>query len=187
MPPLTNPQSKSKPITIRALALQSALTSHPSRSPSPSPAPEAIPHTEEQRALRASTIAAFHHAVSSDEDGEDGVLVPREKTKDEVEREEEEYREFLRGAVGGELELEGLVEIEEDSLGIRVQEEEGGKKKKKKGKKERKEEEGKSKGKGKSKEEGDQEFLMRSLSFMIHAMFNTLNLSLAVTSSTGVG
>ncbi|KAF7969961.1 hypothetical protein HWV62_25512 [Athelia sp. TMB] len=147
----------SKPLTMRQAALDSAL-----RTTSRSPTPEhhaALPHAEEQRALRSETIAVFQGAADDDDD--DNLFVPREKTKDERERDEEEYRDFLQREVGEDL--EGLVTIEEDVIGARVAEGEKeedkeaepveGKKKKKKSKKD--------KGKGKEKaQETDQEFLM---------------------------
>src|ERR1700731_611025 len=103
---------KSKPVTIRQVALESAL--HPD-SRSASPEPET--HAEEQRALQDETIAAFHTALRGDDgngvedDDDDTLLVPREKTKDEMEKEEEEYREFLQREVGGDLET--LITVEE--------------------------------------------------------------------------
>ncbi|KII95576.1 hypothetical protein PLICRDRAFT_170210 [Plicaturopsis crispa FD-325 SS-3] len=152
------PRDKSKPITVRQAALDAALH-FGSRSPSPSLEP--LPHAVEQRALRDETIAAFHHAVAEDED--DGLLVPREKTRDEREQEEEEYRAFLEREVGQDL--DGLITVEGKGLreegdgdedGKDVDEDEdmdGAEKKKKKKKK-------KSKSKGKAKAETDQEFLM---------------------------
>ncbi|KAG6866685.1 hypothetical protein C0991_000795 [Blastosporella zonata] len=98
----TKVKDKSKPVTIRQVALHSALNPD-SRSPSPEP----LPHVEEQRALRDETIAAFHSAVK---DEDDDFLVPREKTRDEQELEEEEYREFLEREVGGDL--KALVDIQ---------------------------------------------------------------------------
>ncbi|CCM05885.1 uncharacterized protein FIBRA_08122 [Fibroporia radiculosa] len=89
-------KDKSKPITMRQHALASALNPE-SRSPSPEP----LTHVEEQAALRRETIAAFHTAIAEDDD--DTLLVPRERTKDELEREEEEYRAFLEREVGEEL------------------------------------------------------------------------------------
>ncbi|KAG1772093.1 hypothetical protein EDD22DRAFT_976667 [Suillus occidentalis] len=140
----------SKPLTFRQAALASALEANTSRSPTPEPY---IPtHTEEQLQLRDETRAAFHTAV--DESDDDGLLVPREKTKDELEHEEEEYREYLRHAVGQDL--EGLIEIENSGIGAEAEkgEEGAGGKRKSKTKKKGKEV------KGKSKQEADQEFLM---------------------------
>uniref|UniRef100_D8QA87 Kri1-like C-terminal domain-containing protein n=1 Tax=Schizophyllum commune (strain H4-8 / FGSC 9210) TaxID=578458 RepID=D8QA87_SCHCM len=134
------------------VALENALD-RGSRTPSPEP----VTHVEEQRALRDETIAAFHTAVDSADD-EDDLLIPREKTKDELEREEEEYRTFLEREVGEDL--SHLVSVESaagTSAAVEEAEEESPKKKKKKEKK--KAEKGQEKGR-KSKEEEDHEFLM---------------------------
>ena len=84
-------------MTIRQAALQSALLNPDSRSPSPEP----LPHVEEQRALRNETILAFNQTIAPDD--EDDILVLREKTRDEQEVEEEEYRVFLEREVGDDL------------------------------------------------------------------------------------
>ncbi|KAL1759954.1 KRI1-like family C-terminal-domain-containing protein [Schizophyllum commune] len=121
------------------------------------PSPEPVTHVEEQRALRDETIAAFHTAVDSADD-EDDLLIPREKTKDELEREEEEYRTFLEREVGEDL--SHLVSVESaagPSATVEEGEDESPKQKKKKEKK--KVEKGQEKGR-KSKEEEDHEFLM---------------------------
>ncbi|KAF7428854.1 hypothetical protein PC9H_008086 [Pleurotus ostreatus] len=144
-------KDKSKPVTLRQVALEEALNPD-SRSPSPEP----LTHVQEQEVLRKETIAAFKGVASGDES--DDLLVPRSKTKDELEQEEEEYRTFLEREVGPDL--AGLVTVE---AGVMAQEEEDdgrpeetrGKSKKKKSKK--------SKGaaaQDKPKEEADQEFLM---------------------------
>lgn len=143
-------------MTLRQQALDAVLNPHGSRSPSPAP----LTHVEEQRALRSETISAFHRAAAGDEEDEqdeDDLLVPREKTKDEIEREEEEYREFLEREVGEDLRT--LVTVE----GTQVREEAGDdeKKAKKKGKKERKKKREKEEVQGKTKEEEDQDFLMK--------------------------
>ncbi|KAH7925289.1 Krr1-domain-containing protein [Leucogyrophana mollusca] len=148
-------KDKSKPVTIRQVALESALHAT-SRSPSPEP----LAHVEEQRMLQDETRAAFHRAVDGDDDEDDGLLVPREKTRDEVEREEEEYRAYLEREVGEDL--GGLVVLEDGGagsvdVGLEDRGEESGSPKKKKGKKKEKEKE---KGKGKDKQETDHEFLM---------------------------
>ena len=121
---------------------------HPgSRSPSPEP----LTHVKEQEALRDETIAAFHGAVSGDDDDEEDLLVPREKTKDDLEKDEEEYQEFLKREVGEDI--GHLITIEDDSpVKVQEEDEEEGRKEKKSKKK--------SKGKGK-KEEADHEFLMK--------------------------
>ncbi|EPQ55289.1 Krr1-domain-containing protein [Gloeophyllum trabeum ATCC 11539] len=130
-------KDKSKPLTIRQQALDAVL--NPSRSPSRSPSPE-VTHVEEQKALRDETVSAFHHAIKDDDDSD--ILVPREKTQDELEREEEEYREFLQREVGDIRELVMIEPAEEEVRNEKEQE----KKMSKKGKK--------------SKENEDQEFLM---------------------------
>ncbi|KAF4563110.1 hypothetical protein EYR40_007168 [Pleurotus pulmonarius] len=143
-------KDKSKPVTLRQVALEEALNPD-SRSASPEP----LTHVQEQEVLRKETIAAFKDAASGDES--DDLLIPRSKTKDEIEQEEEEYRIFLQREVGPDL--ANLVTVE---AGVMAQEgdddlleEAEGKKKKKKSKK--------SKGavaQNKPKEEADQEFLM---------------------------
>ncbi|KAJ3508823.1 hypothetical protein NLJ89_g5548 [Agrocybe chaxingu] len=160
---------KSKPVTIRQANLESML--HGSRSPSPEAddGPQPLTHVQEQENLRKETIAAFHDAVG-DEDGDD-FLIPREKTKDEQEREEEEYRAFLEREVG---DLRELVSVDGDRDDDEVQVEEGQeeegekegeprkkKKKKSKSKDTADQQEGTSSGKRKKKKaEEDQEFLM---------------------------
>ncbi|KAI0359278.1 Krr1-domain-containing protein [Trametes cingulata] len=146
-------KDKSKPLTIRQHALASALEDARSRSPSPQP----LTHMEEQQELRQETIAAFHTAVDAKDDveEEDDFLIPREKTKDEIEREEEEYRAFLQREVGEDL--TGLVTVDGDTAGVLdgADEAEDAGPAKKKSKKEKKE-----KKPAKSKQEEDQEFLM---------------------------
>ena len=101
--------------------------------------------------------------MSGDASDEDDLLVPREKTKDELQCEEEEYQEFLRREVGEE-DLRQLIEVDQDVINIHEnppigQGDDDGKKKKKKDKGKEKE-----KGRPKTKEEKgieDQEFLMK--------------------------
>ncbi|KAL0955705.1 hypothetical protein HGRIS_001925 [Hohenbuehelia grisea] len=148
------PKDKSKPITLRQVALDAVLNPT-SRSPSPSPAP--ITHHEEQRHLRDETIAAFHQAVPGDgDDDDDDLLVPRSKTKDEIELEEEEYRAFLEREVGPDL--KNLVTVDADTALRQDDAVEPSSSKKKKKKKSKA-----AKGDGApkiSKEEEDKEFLM---------------------------
>ncbi|THG93774.1 hypothetical protein EW026_g7557, partial [Hermanssonia centrifuga] len=123
-------KDKSKPLTFRQHALASALNPT-SRSPSPEP----LTHIEEQKALRNETITAFHTAVDI-EDDEDDLLVPREKTKDELERQDEEYRDFLQREVGEDLST--LITIEDNGVldePAQREEEEPKEKKKKRDKK----------------------------------------------------
>ncbi|KAG1878816.1 KRI1-like family C-terminal-domain-containing protein [Suillus subluteus] len=130
----------SKPLTFRQATLASALEANTSRSPTPEPH---IPtYTEEQRQLRDETRTAFHAAAESDDDE---LIVPREKTKDELEDEEQEYKEYLKHVVGPDL--ESLIEAENGEQGA-------DEKKKSKTKKSGNE------AKGMSKQEADQEFLV---------------------------
>ena len=107
-------------------------------------------------------MAAFHTVISGDGSEEDDLFIPREKTTDELEREEEEYQGFLRREVGEDLRQ--LIEVDQDIIGIHEtapsgQGDDEGQKKQKKVK-------GKEKDKGRpktkdEKEKGDQEFLMK--------------------------
>ncbi|KAG5646850.1 hypothetical protein DXG03_002227 [Asterophora parasitica] len=145
------PKDKSRPITMRQVALESALNLE-SRTPSPEP----LPHVEEQRALRDETIAAFHNAVPEDNE-EDSLLIPREMTQDEREMAEEEYRAFLEREVGDDLRELVAADVEEPN----AEGEDGKKEKKKKKKKKSKDNEAsKHTISAKSKQEADQEFLM---------------------------
>ncbi|KAF4598798.1 hypothetical protein EYR38_007206 [Pleurotus pulmonarius] len=143
-------KDKSKPVTLRQVALEEALNPD-SRSASPEP----LTHVQEQEVLRKETIAAFKDAASGDES--DDLLIPRSKTKDEIEQEEEEYRTFLQREVGPDLANlvtveAGVMAQEEDDDLLEEAEAEGKKKKSMK-----------SKGavaQNKPKEEADQEFLM---------------------------
>lgn len=129
-----------------------------SRSPSPEAEDPTLTYTQEQEVLRKETIAAFHHAAETAGD-EDDFLIPREKTKDEQEREEEEYRAFLEREVGDLKDLVSVeVRAEEDAESIHEEEEETAEKKKKKKKKSKKAAEETPK---KSKAEEDQEFLLK--------------------------
>lgn len=137
---------------------------HGSRSQSPeNDFPRPLTHVDEQEVLRKETIAAFHNAIPEGEG--DDFLVLREKTKDELEMEEEEYRAFLEREVGN---LRELVELDGDAHGRLVEttvgaegdsggkaEEKNERKKKKRGKNDggvdRKE----------TKAEEDQDFLMK--------------------------
>ncbi|KAL5521394.1 hypothetical protein ACEPAG_9320 [Sanghuangporus baumii] len=156
-------EDKSKPLHLRQHMLQSQLQST-SRSPSPEPLEPT--HAQEQAALRKETISVFHSAVSqghtnADESEDDDILVPREKTKDEIEREEEEYRAFLAHEVGEDI--GGLVSVER-AEGSSVDEEKGhdGRERETEEEKEKPDKKKKKK-KGKernSKEQDDHEFLM---------------------------
>lgn len=148
---------QSKPVTIRQMALESALDPD-SRSPSPEP----LTHVAEQRILRDETIAAFNNAI---EDQDDDFLVLREKTKDEQELEEEQYREFLEREVGGDL--RELVDIQSEERPVVSTVEEvpvNAAKKEKEKKNKQKAKQGKTSKENpstESKRESDQEFLMK--------------------------
>ena len=121
-------------------------------------------HVEEQENLRRETIQAFHNAVGDDSDDDD-LLIPREKTKDELEAEEEEYKAYLERQVGEDLKSIIQVDSKGDEEDVRsnADDDEGGKqdgddkKKKKKRKKSKLSEEVPKK----TKAEQDQEFLMK--------------------------
>ncbi|KAF8627768.1 hypothetical protein AX17_006133 [Amanita inopinata Kibby_2008] len=155
-------KDKSKPVTLRQAALEAVLDAD-SRSASPEPSEPT--HMQEQQALRDETIAVFHGAMTGDDEGGDeeddvGFLVRRDKTKDELEREEEEYRAFLEKEVG--VDLQDLITVEKIELGddaLLDKSPEVGIDGKEKRKKKKKGDKGKEKGK-KTKEQEDQEFLM---------------------------
>lgn len=103
---------------------------------------------------------------------EDDLLVPREKTRDEIEKDEEDYRAWLQREVGADL--RELVTVEpvgnEVEVGPVEEPEEEGKKKKKK-KKDKSKEEGAEKdvrAKSASKEDVDQQFL---LEYVLHIAY----------------
>ena len=134
-----------------------------SRSPSPRP----LTHEEEQRALRDETIAAFHHSVDNQNDDADDLLVLREKTKDELEQEEEEYRTFLEREVG--TNLADLVTVDSSTW----QEVQTGKEKKSEGTKRD------TRKLVKLKEEENQEFLMKYLITLVSVLYT--NASTAIS------
>ena len=93
--------------------------------------------------------------------------MPREKTKDELQREEEEYQEFLRREVGEDL--HEFITIDGSAIDIHgnAPNHEGdgdGKKREKKKDKGKGKEKGRPKTKEKEKEKEDQEFLIRCAS-----------------------
>ena len=147
---------------------------NPSRTPPPEDEQHPLTHVEEQEILRRETIAVFHGAV--DDQVEDDFLIPREKTKDEREREEEEYRAFLEREVGDLREVVSVDDLGNDEESVKeevveneneedMQVEKKKKKKKKKTNKTKDERDSNnelSNGKQKkTKVEKDQEFLMK--------------------------
>jgi protein KRI1 len=162
-----------KPLTLPEQRLAAALDVASTRSSSPvDPSPPPTPtHVAEQAALRAETIAAFHSgptvgrgsADSGDaeqEEEEGGLFALREKTKDEIEQEEAEYRAYLEREVGplekildlGEEEkVDAIRRIEDEDAHTRPDETDSGKKKRKK----------KAKKGAEDRKETDQEFLIK--------------------------
>ncbi|KAH9961622.1 KRI1-like family-domain-containing protein [Russula compacta] len=138
-----------KPITLPEQRLAAALDVATSRSASPEdPSPPPQAHVAEQAALRAETIAVFHSsAAARDPDAGDaeqeegGLFTLREKTRDEVEREEVEYRAYLEreaGPVEKILDLGEEIKVEDETrrqgtedMSVHPDEAEPGKKKKK--------------------------------------------------------
>ncbi|EJD08084.1 uncharacterized protein FOMMEDRAFT_116527 [Fomitiporia mediterranea MF3/22] len=150
-------KDRRKPLLLRQHILNSNLKT---TSRSPSPVPDGPTHAEEQATLRKETITVFHTAVPDDvaSEDEDDILIPREKTKDEIEQEQEEYRSFLAREVGEDI--GGLVTVESTGPALEDGEEEkerDSKQEENSEKKKKKKRKGKDK---KSKEEADHEFLM---------------------------
>lgn len=111
------------------------------------------------------------------DDDDDDLLIPREKTTDEMGKEEEEYREFLAREVGEDL--EGLITIEEDVIGSTE-----GKTNEVKQKKSKK---SKDKGQGNATQETDQEFLMKYEVLTIRVILQLSSLPLSAIFSIVVG
>ncbi|KAJ2404285.1 Ribosome biogenesis protein Kri1, partial [Coemansia sp. RSA 2531] len=63
-------------------------------------------HVQEQEALKSEFKAALGGDSSDDEEGDDGedFLVKKEKTKDEIAKEDVDYRKFLLDSMGGDAE-----------------------------------------------------------------------------------
>ncbi|PVF96620.1 Krr1-domain-containing protein [Serendipita vermifera] len=101
-------KDKTKALHIKQHVLNSILNED-ADEPQASSAP--MTYAQEQEHLKAETIRAFKDAVSSED--EDDLLVAREKTRDEIEIEEEQYQEFLRREVGPNIDLQDLITVEE--------------------------------------------------------------------------
>jgi protein KRI1 len=164
-PSRTKKAKPNKPVTLHEQRLAAALDVATTRSSSPE-APSPPPtHVAEQAALRAETIAAFHSSAAdtgyAEQQGEGGLFTLREKTRDEVEQEEAEYRAYLEREVGplekildlGEEEKaeEWMLQKEEEDMRVPLGEADSGKKNKKK----------KSKKIVEKREETDQDFLIK--------------------------
>ena len=165
-----------KPVTLHEQRLAAALDVATTRSSSPE-APSPPPtHVVEQAALRAETIAAFHSSAAdtgyAERQEEGGLFTLREKTRDEIEQEEAEYRAYLEREVGplekildlGEEEKaeEWILRKGEEDVHVPLGEADSGKKKKKK--------------KGKKivekREATDQEFLVKCVCFQYSILHN---------------
>ncbi|KAM0753786.1 Krr1-domain-containing protein [Meredithblackwellia eburnea MCA 4105] len=110
----TKKASTSKPVLLKDYQ-RSRLLADPTGS---APDGDEVPLTfaQESQALKEETKRAFHAADDEDEDdGMDGLLVPRSKTKDEKQKEEEDYQQFLKKNVG-EKDVEAALEHDEKFL-----------------------------------------------------------------------
>ena len=146
----------------RLAAELDVVTMRSSSPEAPSPPPT---HVAEQAALRAETIAAFHSSAAdtgyAERQEEGGLFTLREKTRDEIEQEEAEYRAYLEREVGplekildlGEEEKaeEAILRKQEEDMHVPLDEADSGKKKKKK----------KGKKVVEKREETDQDFLIK--------------------------
>jgi protein KRI1 len=164
-PARTKKAKAKKPVTLPEQRLAAELDVSTTRSSSPEALSPPPTHVAEQVALRAETIAAFHandaDAGDAEEEVEGGLFTLREKTRDELELEEAEYRAYLEREVGPlekilDLGEEGKVEDvirphEDEGARVHPGEADAGKKKKKKGKGKVEEE----------RKETDQEFLLK--------------------------
>ncbi|KAG8771667.1 hypothetical protein FRC15_003269 [Serendipita sp. 397] len=104
-------KEKTKTLTIKQHALNSILDPNGSRTPSPAP----LTYAKEQEMLKRETVQAFKSAVASgsEDSDEDGFLVPREKTRGEIEQEQEEYRAFLQREIGPNVDIKELITVDE--------------------------------------------------------------------------
>ncbi|KAG8816368.1 hypothetical protein FRC19_000412 [Serendipita sp. 401] len=104
-------KEKTKTLTIKQHALNSILDPNGSRTPSPAP----LTYAKEQEILKKETVQAFKSAVvsGSEDSDEDGFLVPREKTKGEIEQEQEEYRAVLQREIGPNVDIKELITVDE--------------------------------------------------------------------------
>ena len=151
-------------MTVRQVNLDAML--NPSQTPPPEDEQHPLTHVEEQEILRRETIAAFHGAV--DNQAEDDFLIPREKTQDEREREEEAYRAFLEREVGDLREVVSVDGLGNDEESVKEEavenEDKHGEKKKKKSKKVKVERDANHEQKITNAEK-DQEFLMKYVNY----------------------
>jgi protein KRI1 len=189
-PSRTKKSKSNKPVTLHEQRIAAALDVATTRSSSPE-APSPPPtHVAEQAALRAETIAAFHSSAAdtgyAEQQDEGGLFTLREKTRDEVEQEEAEYRAYLEREVGPLEEILDLGEEEKTEWTLRKEEKDmhvplgeadsGKKNKKKKGKKI-----------VEKREETDQEFLIKYVCSQHYNISDNDTSFSVVTFYTGAG
>jgi protein KRI1 len=113
-PTKTREKGKEKPILLRDYQRRAFLNGTLDGDDDEAKKPKVRTHDEETEDLRAEVTAAFHAAADGDtgeEGGEDdGFLVQREKTVQEIDDEDEEYRRFLIESVG-EKEIDEALRI----------------------------------------------------------------------------
>lgn len=108
-----------KPILLKDYQ-RSRLIADPTDSLPDSSFVRTVPQTfvESALQLKQDTTRAFHSLgenPASDDDDEEDLLVPRSKTKDERQKEDEEYDKFIK-ANAGDRAVEDALEQEEQFL-----------------------------------------------------------------------
>ncbi|KAJ2730747.1 Ribosome biogenesis protein Kri1 [Coemansia sp. BCRC 34962] len=68
--------------------------------------PSALTHVQEQEALKSE----FKAALGDDDEGEDDFLVKKEKSKEEIAKEDIDYRKFLLDSIGGDAKNKAALE-----------------------------------------------------------------------------
>jgi protein KRI1 len=112
---LKKAQSKNKDKPVRLQDYQRAALLRGDHVNGDHDSPKQLTHAQESEALRAEVTTAFHLAAEGTgddqgEQGEDDFLVPRGKSNQELEDEDDEYRRFLVESVG-EKEIEEALRI----------------------------------------------------------------------------
>jgi protein KRI1 len=118
-----------------------------------------IPYAQEQRRLRKEAIEAFH----ADDEEDEGEFVPVKKDQEEVEKEDDGYRQFLLEMGGGEEEVRRLLGMGDQAVSfVRADEDEASGEEQVEGeKKVKKESEKKRQKRMQNKAKADDEFLMK--------------------------
>lgn len=121
----TGPASTSAGTTIKKAATKPILLKDYQRSRLIADPTDSLPDSsfqptfaDEERQLKRDTTRAFHLSNNTNDDEEDDdedLLQPRAKTKDEREKEDEEYNKFVKANVG-DREVEDALEQEEKFL-----------------------------------------------------------------------